>query len=109
MGPGSGSGIRFQCIRVAALWQSGLDLSHRFSFQDDFVGVVNEPVQDGIGERGIAHGAVPGLDGQLAGDHGGAELAAVVHEFQEVTAFTGRKRRDAQVIQDEQIEPGELG
>lgn len=81
MGSGFRSGIRFQCIRVAALRQSGFDLPHRFSFQNDFVSVVNEPVQGGIGRSGFAHDSVPGPDRQLAGDHIVTALTAVVHQF----------------------------
>jgi len=46
---GHRSGIRFQFNRVAVLRQSGFDLSHRISFQNDFMGIMYEPVQDSIG------------------------------------------------------------
>jgi hypothetical protein len=48
----------------------------------DLVGVVHEPIEDGIGERRLADGGVPLLDGDLASDDGGATLVALVDEFE---------------------------
>ena len=36
--------------------------AHRFSAQSELVGVVYQPVEDGVGKRGIADGGVPLLD-----------------------------------------------
>ena len=47
------------------------------------VSVMDEPVENGVSQRGIAQVGVPLVDGQLAGDHGGALAMAVVEEFQE--------------------------
>ena len=49
-----------------------LGFSHRLSLQADLVGVVDEAVEDGVGQGGIADVLVPVFDGQLAGDEGGA-------------------------------------
>jgi len=43
--------------------QFGVTFSHRFSLQNDPVGVVNESVQDGVGEGRIADDVVPMIDG----------------------------------------------
>jgi hypothetical protein len=43
----------------------GFFLAHEFPFQSDFVGVVNQPVEDGIRQRGMAEILVPVLYGGL--------------------------------------------
>ena len=37
----------------------GVDLAHAFSFQDETVGVVDEAVEDGVGQCRIADDVVP--------------------------------------------------
>ena len=53
---------------MIVLGDVGLSFSDRFSFQFELVGVVNEAVEDGVGEGGVGDTAMPLLDGQLAGD-----------------------------------------
>jgi hypothetical protein len=47
------------------------DFSDRFSFQFDFVTVMQQAVQFGIGDGGFADDGVPVFDWALAGDDGG--------------------------------------
>ena len=47
-----------------------LSFSHRFSFQANGVGVMDESVKNGIGECGVADGLVPVFDRELGGDEG---------------------------------------
>jgi len=56
-------------------------LSDRFSFQFDFVTVVQQAVQDGIGDGGFADDGVPVFDWALAGDDGGIFAIAVLDDF----------------------------
>lgn len=44
--------------------------AHAFSGQGEAVGVVNQAVEDGVGEGWVADGLVPLVDRQLAGDDG---------------------------------------
>ena len=46
--------------------------AHGISFQFDVMGIVYEPIEDGVGHGGIADNFVPAIDGELAGEHGGA-------------------------------------
>jgi len=50
---------------------------HGFAFQRDGVGVVDQSVEDGVGEGGIAQVFVPVGDRQLRGDQGRASLVAI--------------------------------
>ena len=61
--------------------------SHRRTFQSDSVGVVDEAVEDGVAEGGIANDVMPVLDGELAGDEGCAAAVAVFKDVEEVTAL----------------------
>ena len=51
------------------------------------MGVVNEAVEDGVAEGGVADHVVPVLQGELAGDEGGAPAVAVVEDLQEIAAL----------------------
>ena len=61
--------------------------SHRRSFEMDGVGMVYEPIKDGIAEGGVADDIVPVLDGELTGDEGCSTRVAVLEDFEEVSAF----------------------
>jgi hypothetical protein len=45
------------------------------------VSVVEDAVEDGVGEGGIAEVVVPAVDGDLAGDEDGAVAIAVLHDL----------------------------
>jgi hypothetical protein len=54
-------------LEVAGMSQHRLRFPHRFFFELQSVGVVNDPVHDGIGERWISHPLQPFSDGDLGG------------------------------------------
>ena len=47
--------------------QTGAFIAQRVAPQVDLVGVMNKPVEDGVGQGGIADGGMPVLDRQLIG------------------------------------------
>ena len=49
------------------------------------MGVVNEAIEDGVGQSWITDGLVPVFDGQLAGDDCGGTAVAVFEDFQKGT------------------------
>ncbi len=51
------------------------------------MGMVDQPVEDGIAKCRIADHLVPVIDGELAGDEGGAATDAVLDQLQEIAAF----------------------
>ena len=77
--------------------------AHAFSGQGEAVGVVNQAVEDGVGEDWVADGLVPLVDWQLACDDGGAAALPVLENFQEITAFGGGQHRQAPVVQDQDL------
>lgn len=72
------------------------------------MGVVNEAVEDGIGEGGIAEVGVPAIDGELAGDEGGAFVVTILQEFEQITLMRIGKRGESEVIDDQELGLGEV-
>jgi len=71
------------------------------------VGVVNEAVEDGIGEGWVADGLVPMLDWQLACDDGGRAAVAVFGDFRQIAAFRGGQDGKAPIVDDQYIHVGD--
>jgi len=66
--------------------------------------VVDDAVEDGIGESGIANDVMPAVDGDLAGDEGSAAAVALLEDFQEVAALLGTERLETPIIEDEKLD-----
>ena len=62
------------------------------------MGVVYEPVEDGVREGGVADDAVPVLEGKLGGDKGGAPLVTLLDDLEEVSSFLVRQEGRAPVV-----------
>src|SRR6266436_9579036 len=56
------------------------------------MGVVNDPVEDGVGEGWLADQVMPAIDRDLAGDQGGAAAVAVLDNCQHVMTLLGPQR-----------------
>lgn len=50
--------------------------AHGLPLQNELVGVVDQTVQDGIGDGWVSDSGVPVVNGQLADDYSGTCLAA---------------------------------
>ncbi len=66
---------------------AGVLLSHAFSGELKAVSVVNETVQDGVAQGGIADDVMPKFDGDLAGDDGRGATVAIIEDLQKVAPF----------------------
>lgn len=66
--------------------------SKAFAAELDAMGVVNDAIEDGIGQRWIADDLVPTVDWHLAGDHDGAGVISILDNLQEVAALLGVQR-----------------
>ena len=51
------------------------------------MGVVDDAVEDRVGEGGLVDDGVPSLDGQLAGDDDRSGAVAVLDDFHEIAAL----------------------
>src|SRR5262245_25907549 len=69
--------------------------------------MMQQAVQDRIGNGNVANPAMPVLGGKLRGDDGGTVLGAVVDDLQEVFASDGLQRMQSPVIEHQGIDLGE--
>jgi hypothetical protein len=81
------------------------DFAHAVSLEFEPVGIVDEAIEDGIGDGGIGADLVPVVDRHLAGDDGRFALMAVIDDLEEVAALLAGKRGEAPVVEDEQLYP----
>ena len=84
---------------------AGVLLSHAFSGELKAVSVVNEAIQDGVAEGGVADNVVPMFDGDLAGDDGGGATVAIIKDLQKVAPFGRIENRKAPVLTVNHIRP----
>jgi hypothetical protein len=68
---------------------------------------VNETVEDGVGESGLADDVVPFIDRQLTGDERRGGAVTVLDDFHQVAALAGAEPIRSPVIEDQQIAFGE--
>ena len=68
---------------------------------------MDEAVEDGVGDGGIADDFVPAVDGDLTGDDGGSSLISVLHDFEEIAPLIVAELFWSPVVQDEKIGPCE--
>ncbi len=71
--------------------------------QFDAIGIVDEPVEDGVGDGGVADDFVPSADRHLAGDDDGAHLVAIIDDLQQITALVGVRGFRPPIVQDQQV------
>ena len=94
----------------SALKESSFEsFSHGVSFEGDRVGVVDEPVENGVGESRFSDTLVPEVDRILAGDQGGAGLPAVFEDFEEIVSLVLGQRQKTQIVQNQKIHLGPGG
>ena len=84
----------------------GLALAQARALQLDAMRAMNDAVEDGIAERGIADQFVPARHGDLAGDQQRAFLVAVLNDLQQVAPLLGTQRLRSPIVEDQQ--PGAL-
>ena len=97
-------GAKRRCSALAVCFPALL--SERVPLEREFVRVMHQSVKDGVAQGGVPDDLVPLLDGELAGDQGGAQAVAVLQDFEDVTALLFGEVGQSPVIDDEQVEAG---
>ncbi len=69
--------------------------------------VVHHPVEDGVGQGGVADGGVPLRHRQLADDGDRRSPVAPVHQFQQIVAVDRLQRSQPEVVDDDQLHRAE--
>ncbi len=71
--------------------------------------MVSDPVEERAGQPLAGEDRDPFLEGQVGGDDGGAVLVALAEDFEQELAACLRQRDAAELVDDEQVDLGELG
>ena len=69
---------------------------------------VHDTVEDSVGQRGIVEVGVPMFNRQLTGDQRCFAGGTVVEHFQQIGAFGLADRRQAPIVEDQEVDAGEL-
>ncbi len=68
---------------------------------------MDQAIQNGVRQGGIANAVMPVLDGQLTGDQGGTGLITVIQDLQEVMSVPISQGFQPPVVQHEHIDLGQ--
>ena len=68
---------------------------------------MDETIEDGVGIGGIADYLMPALDGELAGDDGGAACVAFLENLEEIVAGLGVERLETPIVEDQELDAAE--
>jgi len=79
------------------------ELPHGFALQFQPVSAVQQSVEDGIGEGGLADVVMPVRCGQLAGDQSGTPVMTVFDHLHQILSLGRGDLLDAPVVEDQQI------
>src|ERR1700751_1811604 len=71
------------------------------------MGVVNQPIEDGVGISRVANKGVPLGDRDLTGEDGRATPVAFLEDLVEVATGAGVERFEAPIVEDEELDAGE--
>src|SRR6516164_7583095 len=69
--------------------------------------VVDDAVEDRVGEGRFADQIVPAVDRDLAGDQRGATAVAVLDDLQQVVTLLGAERLKTPVVEDQELDAAE--
>mgnify|MGYP006883685366 CR=1 FL=1 len=61
--------------------------AHRLDFEGDAISVVDEPIEDGIGDGAITEVGMPLIDRQLTGDQRRAAIVAIIEDLQQIDEY----------------------
>ena len=81
----------------------GFELAHGRPVQFQPIGVVDDAIEDGVGESRVADDIVPLVEGELAGNERRAAAIAVLDDLHQIAPLVGGEPVRAPVVEDQQI------
>ena len=87
---------------------SGALFAQALAAQLNPVGVVNDPIEDGVGQRWVAHDLVPAIHRKLTGDDQRAGVVAIFDDLEQVALLLRRQRLWPPIVQDQQIDAAQM-
>ena len=82
-------------------------LAQALAREFDAVGVVNDTVEDGVGERGNANQVVPAVDWNLTGNDERSLIVTIFDDFEYISCLVGCYRLWSPIIEDEKFDSGD--
>src|SRR4051795_6614018 len=95
------------CTRSSSDGLRRLLLAQTVAAELQAMGIVNDAVEDRVGQGGIPDQGMPVIHRDLACDQGGTAAVAVFDDFQHVVALLGAERFKAPIIEDQQLDAAE--
>ena len=77
-----------------------MPLAQALAGQLDAIGVVDDAVEDGVGERWDADQIVPAVHGNLTGEDERALVVTILDDFEQIACLVGRERFGAPIIEN---------
>ena len=69
---------------------------------------MDDAIENGVGQSGIADEFVPAIDRKLAGDDQRAGVVAILDDLQQIALLLGQQRFRSPIVEDEQVDAAEL-
>ena len=91
-------------VKLGAL---GGDFAHAVTLEREAVSVVDQAIEDSVGDGRISDDLVPLVDRHLTRDYGRTALMAVIDHFEEIATLVAGERGESPVIEDEKIDARE--
>ena len=94
--------------RGLLVWVSGRgegtgELAHGFTLEGKAEGIMDDAVEDGIGEGGILNLRVPLVDGELGGKETRGLAVAVIEEVEDIAGLIGGEGITEPFIEDDEV------
>ena len=102
--------VRARRPLLAIMVRSGVGVidAHGGAVQLEAGRAMNETIEDSVREGRILQLSMPVGDRQLGGDDDRAAAEAVVEDFEEISAACGFDGRQAPVVEDQEVDAGEV-
>ena len=66
--------------------------AQRGTFEIDAMGAMDDAIESGVGQGGIADHLVPAIDRDLTGDQQGSPVVAIIDDLEQIAALLGVER-----------------
>src|SRR4051794_38179346 len=99
VGPRGRSAHGRSCSRAFAYDETP---AQRWTFEIDAMGTMDDAVENGVGQGGIANHLVPAIDRDLAGDQQRSPVVAIVDDLEQIAALLGVERFRPPIVNDQQ-------
>src|SRR2546430_11765074 len=76
--------------------------AQRWAFEVDAMGAMDDAIENGVGQGGIANDLMPAIDRDLAGDQQGSPVVAIIDDLEQIAALLGIERLRPPIVDDQQ-------